>query len=271
MHISHAHACIRHLHSTTATKCGFLPLRAEANEEEDSRKEKKEEEETGAPVVRGRGEESWSLVVSIYLVAKAVDGHGGSVEELMERDPRGGAGIAATLRLHRVAAVVARRVVEVEPQPAAGLLDAAVVVDVVVADDADDVAVRLLVDDDPRRRGRHRHRRTARHGAVAPHVAAEGLADGELEAADGAAVQLGLGERGVAGAVPVQPRLLVAGAVAAQRLERREPPPARLALEHAPARAEPRRRRPRAALLPLREEHGDGAGLHLVAGLLDVC
>jgi hypothetical protein len=57
----------RHLHSTTATKCGFLPLRAEANEEEDSRKEKKEEEETGAPVVRGRGEESWSLVVYIYL------------------------------------------------------------------------------------------------------------------------------------------------------------------------------------------------------------
>jgi hypothetical protein len=149
----------------------------------------------------------------------------------MERDPRGGGGIAATLRLHRVAAVVARRVVEVEPQPAAGLLDAAVVVDVVVADDADDVAVRLLVDDDPRRRGRHR-RHAARHGAVAPHVAAKGLADGELEAADGAAVQLGLGERGVAGAVPVQPRLLVAGAVAAQRLERREHAVARLAHEH---------------------------------------
>jgi hypothetical protein len=94
-----------------------------------------------------------------------------------------------------------------------------------------------MIDDDPRRRRRHRHDgHAARHGAVAPHVAAEGLADGELEAADGAAVQLGLGERGVA--VPVQPRLLVAGAVAAQRLERREHAVARLAHEH------PLRRRP---------------------------
>jgi hypothetical protein len=50
MHISQAHACIRHLHSTTATKCGFLPLRPEANEEEDSRKEKKRKKKKKRPV-----------------------------------------------------------------------------------------------------------------------------------------------------------------------------------------------------------------------------
>ncbi|CAN6340259.1 unnamed protein product [Urochloa humidicola] len=163
-------------------------------------------------------EESCSLVA---LISKAVDGHGGRVQELMERDP--GGGIVAALRL-RVAAIIAGRVVEVEPQPA---LDAAVV----VVDDGD---VGLLVDDDrpPRRR-----RRAAGHGAVAPHVAAEGLADGELEAADGAAVQLGLGQVAVA----VEPRLLVAGAVAAQRLERREHAVASLAHEHPlrPAAAPP--------------------------------
>ena len=207
------------------------PLHAEANGEEDSREKKRRP--AGAPVVRGREKNHGAWW---YLVAKAVDGHGASVEELMERDPTGGGGgiNVAALHLGVAAVVVAGRVVEVEPQPAG--LDAAVAV--VVVDDADDVAVRLLVDDDPRRRRRW-HGHAARHGAVAPHVAAEGLADGELEAADGAAVQLGLGERGVA--VPVQPRLLVAGAVAAQRLERREHAVARLAHEH------PLRRRPVAA------------------------
>jgi hypothetical protein len=127
----------------------------------------------------------------------------------MERDPGGGGINVAALRL-RIAAVLARRVVQIEPQPP---LDALFV-----------DGVRLLVDDD--RRGH------AGHGAVAPHVASERLPDGELEATDGAAVELGLGEREVA-AFPVQPRLLVAGAVPAQRLERRERAVARLADEHA--------------------------------------
>ena len=118
-----------------------------------------------------------------------------------------------------VAGVVAGWMVPVEPQAAA--LDAAVVV-VAVDVDVDDVG--LLVDDD-------RPRHAAGHGAVAPHVAAESLANGELEAADGAAVELGLGQGEVA--VAVEPRLLVAGAVAAERLERREHAVARLADERA--------------------------------------
>jgi hypothetical protein len=72
---------------------------------------------------------------------------------------------------------------------------------------------------------------------VAAHVAAERLAHGELEAADGALVHprrrpvvVPLGR--VADERPrLQPR--VAGAVPAQRLERREPLAARLALERA--------------------------------------
>jgi hypothetical protein len=54
---------------------------------------------------------------------------------------------------------------------------------------------------------------------VPPHVAAERLANGELAAADGAAVQFVL----EICAVAVHPRLLVAGAVPAQRLERTRP------------------------------------------------
>jgi hypothetical protein len=93
----------------------------------------------------------------------------------------------------------------------------------------------------------HGRRRLA---PVPAHVPAERLAHGELEPADGAlvrprpAVPLAGRRRRVA----EQPR--VAGAVAAERLERREPLPARLALEHAlrrhllpPPAAAARRRR----------------------------
>lgn len=85
---------------------------------------------------------------------------------------------------------------------------------------------------------------------VAAHVAAERLAHGELEAADGALVRarpVPLGRRRVAEHPRLQAR--VAGAVPAQRLERAEPLPARLALEHAlrrhgpPAAAARRRQR----------------------------
>jgi hypothetical protein len=91
----------------------------------------------------------------------------------------------------------------------------------------------------------HGRRRLA---PVPAHVPAERLAHGELEPADGAlvrprpAVPLAGRRRRVA----EQPR--VAGAVAAERLERREQLPARLALEHAlrrhrlPAAAARRRR-----------------------------
>jgi hypothetical protein len=143
----------------------------------------------------------------------------------------------AALRLC-VAAVLARRVVQVEPQPP---LDAVVV-------DVDGVG--LLVDDD-------RRRRAACHGAVTPHVTSERLPDGELEATDGAAVELGLGEREVA-TFPVQPRLLVAGTVPAQRLERRERAAARFADEH-PLRSAPgdwqRQRQGLALMLAMRHVH----------------
>lgn len=70
------------------------------------------------------------------------------------------------------------------------------------------------------------------------HVASEGLAYGELEAADGAFVGLGFGRRslGVVGVVGVeahQPRLLVAGPVAPESLEGGELTVAGLALEDA--------------------------------------
>jgi hypothetical protein len=87
---------------------------------------------------------------------------------------------------------------------------------------------------------------------VAPHVASERLPDGELEATDGAAVELGLGEREVA-AFPVQPRLLVAGTVPAQRLERRERAVARFADEH-----------------PLRSASGDWQWLALMLAMRHV-
>jgi hypothetical protein len=92
---------------------------------------------------------------------------------------------------------------------------------------------------------------------VPPHVAPERLPDGELEPADGALVHPRLGRllllrrwwwrwqqrRPPEAEVCVivwwlvveQPVALVAGAVAPQRLERRELPAARLALEHATA------------------------------------
>ena len=132
-------------------------------------------------------------------------------------------------------------------------------------------------------------------GAVPAHVAAERLADGELEPADGALVHPRLGrgplwrrrqqrlapeaELRVVGRsilrrrrrLVEQPGPLVAGTVAPERLERGELPAARLALEHAPVPAAPRRHHPRwerrrpvpelqeapplLLLLRLREEH----------------
>lgn len=81
-------------------------------------------------------------------------------------------------------------------------------------------------------------------GPVPPHVPAERLPDGELDPADGARVHPGPGGapafvRGglqlpAARAVGTGTRAPVAGAVPAQRLERREQPAARLALEQAP-------------------------------------
>lgn len=69
--------------------------------------------------------------------------------------------------------------------------------------------------------------------AVPPHVAAEGLADGELQATDGALVSLGLSRGGgQLQLLPHQPGLLVAGSMPSQRLKRREFPAASLALEH---------------------------------------
>lgn len=131
-----------------------------------------------------------------------------------------------------------------------------------------------------------------RGSPVPTHVATQRLADRELEPAYGAAVQprprrrrrgaLALA-RLIQQPNPAWPRVAavgvglgapVAGAVPAQRLERREPPAARLALEHAPAPAdaEPRRRRPRAALLlllPPRELHQDAGRVHSHAGRPD--
>jgi hypothetical protein len=104
----------------------------------------------------------------------------------------------------------------------------------------------------PVRRLRGWRRRLA---PVAAHVSAERLAHGELEAADGALVRprpVPLGRRLVAEHRPrLQPR--VAGAVPAERLERREALAARLALEHAlgrhgPAGCGARGRRPRRAV-----------------------
>ena len=156
---------------------------------------------------------------------------------------------------------------------------------------------------------RRRPRLAVRLGAVPAHVAAERLADGELEPADGALVHPRLGRRPlrrrrqqrlapeaelrvVVGRSTLlllrrrlveQPGPLVAGAVAPERLERGELPAARLALEHAPVPAAPRRHHPRwerrrpvpelqeappLLLLRLREEHEQagrvrGARLHL--------
>ena len=91
-------------------------------------------------------------------------------------------------------------------------------------------------------------------GAVAPHVPSERLADGELEPADGAPVHLGLGRR-LGGRVAVrQAGLLVAGPVAAERLEGRELPVACLALEH-PLRRRRRRRATAAAVGAGEEQH----------------
>jgi hypothetical protein len=89
-------------------------------------------------------------------------------------------------------------------------------------------------------------------GAVAAHVPAEGLPDGELEPADGAAVQLGLGRLG--GLAVREAGLLVAGPVPAERLEGREPPVAGLALERLLRRGQGRVRRAGAAMVVAGEE-----------------
>lgn len=98
---------------------------------------------------------------------------------------------------------------------------------------------------------------------VPAHVATQGLADGELEAADEALMHFqnagGILDAGFGGGL--QAPLLVARSVAAERLEGREPPVARLALEHPPRR---RLRLRREAVLheataPVR----DGAGVAL--------
>jgi hypothetical protein len=112
---------------------------------------------------------------------------------------------------------------------------------------------------------------------VAAHVAAERLAHGELEAADGALVH----PRRRPVVVPLgrvadeRPRLQarVAGAVPAQRLERREPLAARLALEGALRRRGRGRRRAGAGAgrrrrRRQREQRGLGVrpeALHLLA------
>jgi hypothetical protein len=102
------------------------PLHAEANEEKipERKKKKQKKRPVHTSSAREKNHGAWW-----YLVAKAVDGHGGSVEELMERDPGGGGINVAALHLGVAAIVGARRVVEVEPQPAGP--DAAVVVAVV--------------------------------------------------------------------------------------------------------------------------------------------
>lgn len=102
-------------------------------------------------------------------------------------------------------------------------------------------------------------------GAVAPHVPTEGLADGEVEAADGALVGLGLRRR--AGRLDVevvaghQPEgLLMAGSVASQSLERRELPVTCLAGENPAGRQ-------RCGLADPRQQHeavGHGQRLHLM-------
>lgn len=73
-------------------------------------------------------------------------------------------------------------------------------------------------------------------GSVSPHVTAQSLADGELEAADGAFVSFGFNRRPALEVSLHQPWLLVASAVAPQRLKRRELPVAGLALEDAACR-----------------------------------
>ncbi|WOL01960.1 hypothetical protein Cni_G10679 [Canna indica] len=78
-------------------------------------------------------------------------------------------------------------------------------------------------------------RRRGRRHLVAPHVAAERLPHREREAADGAGVKPGLQLQHLP--LQVAPRPAVAGAVPAQRLERREPAAAGLALEQAAAAA----------------------------------
>jgi hypothetical protein len=86
------------------------------------------------------------------------------------------------------------------------------------------------------------------HGPVPPHVP-----DGELDPADGAPVHTRAGRaRGLQLLAPdkvVGTWAPVAGPVPAQRLERRESPAARLALEQAPT----------APALPLQEEREDAA------------
>jgi hypothetical protein len=83
---------------------------------------------------------------------------------------------------------------------------------------------------------------------VPPHVPAERLPDGELDPAHGAPVHTRA--RRARGLHLLAPDMVVgtwapvASPVPAQRLERREPPAARLALEQAPA-------------LPLQEERED--------------
>lgn len=66
-----------------------------------------------------------------------------------------------------------------------------------------------------------------------PHVAAQRLPQSEPRAADGAPVHAGLRRR------TVDSRALVAGPVSAERLERREPATAGLALELAVRRLRP--------------------------------
>ena len=102
-------------------------------------------------------------------VLDAVHRHDPSIQELVERIPRGS--VVAALAVVSVTAgtVVARRMVQVKPHPTL---------------DAENTSSDILLD----RRSRPHDAAGGGHGAVAPHVAAERLADGELEAADGAAV-----------------------------------------------------------------------------------
>ncbi|CAL9207455.1 unnamed protein product, partial [Musa hybrid cultivar] len=74
---------------------------------------------------------------------------------------------------------------------------------------------------------------------VSPHVTAQGLADGELEPADGALMDPRPCE--FLTPVPGEPRLLVAGPVASESLEGREPAAAGLALENSVCRGCARR------------------------------
>lgn len=104
-------------------------------------------------------------------------------------------------------------------------------------------AVRFLHHRSRSRQHEHRSRRrlrrlpftTDRSRSVPPHVSPQGLPDRELQPTYGTLVRLRLGRRRWA-FIGHEPGLLVAGAVASQRLERLELPVAGFALEHAARR-----------------------------------